>query len=66
MIGRLISSALLVLAAGCSDPLDDEPKGQTIPTHADLSTGYAAGSGAAGRGMPRDTGMAAPVGGGKR
>ena len=45
---------LATMLAGCSDPLDDEPKGQTIPTHADLATGYAAGSGpfAAGSSSP--------------
>lgn len=38
-------TAIAAMLAACSDPLDDEPKGQTIPTHAELATGYAAGSG---------------------
>lgn len=37
-------AVLATMLAACSDPLDNEPKGQTIPTHADLATGYAAGS----------------------
>ena len=52
-----LAASLIMLAtmlAACSDPLDDEPKGQTIPTHAELATGYAAGSGplASGGGSP--------------
>ena len=47
MMARRLPLVLLMAISACSDPLDDEPKGQTIPTHADLATRYAAGSGPA-------------------
>jgi len=58
------SLVMLAMLAACSDPLDDEPKGQTIPTHADLATGYAAGSGplAGGSGSPAPGGAASDAG----
>lgn len=48
------------MLAACSDPLDDEPKGQTIPTHAELATSYAAGSAPVAGGG--GSGSAAPAG----
>lgn len=47
-------ATLATMLAACSDPLDDEPKGQTILTHAELATSYAAGGGPAtsGAGSP--------------
>ena len=59
----ILAASLTLLAtmlAACSDPLDDEPKGQTIPTHAELATGYAAGSG------PFAGGGSSPTPGGAR
>lgn len=54
----LFVALLATMLAACSDPLDDEPKGQTIPTHAELTTSYAAGSGtaASGGGSPSSGG----------
>ena len=55
---------LATMLSACSDPLDDEPKGQTIPTHTELATGYAAGSGpfAGGGGSPAPGGAGSDAG----
>lgn len=42
---RFVFLLSIAMLSGCSDPLDDEPKGQTIPTKSEFATRFAAGSG---------------------